>query len=94
MGQATQLACSFCGMYSYHLVDCPMGVMERELKREGKSDMNMDDERQRSISAKIERLRQRAKSHAKLTRAGQHRDERLDLVGILLGILDLLGDEL
>ena len=52
-------------------------------------DMNMDDERQRSISAKIERLRQRVKS---LREHVKHRDS--DVVGILLGILDLLGDEL
>jgi hypothetical protein len=50
--------------------------------------MNMDDERQRSISAKIERLRQRAK------RLAQDQPSAIVVVGILLGILDLLGDEL
>lgn len=50
--------------------------------------MNMDNERQRTIEASIERLRQRAKRLAKDdTRA-------IVVVGILLGILDLLGDEL
>jgi endonuclease IV len=50
--------------------------------------MNMDNERQRTLEASIERLRQRAKRLAKDdTRA-------IVVVGILLGILDLLGDEL
>ncbi len=53
--------------------------------------MNMDDERQRSISAKIERLRQRAKRAKRLVPD----DPRVAvIVDILLGILDLLGDEL
>jgi hypothetical protein len=50
--------------------------------------MNMDDERVRTINAKIERLRQRAK---KLV---QDDPRTIVVVGILLGILDLLGDEL
>lgn len=52
--------------------------------------MNMDDERQRSISAKVERLRQRAKQLGREVPAKQN----IVTVGILLGILDLLGDEL
>ncbi len=52
------------------------------------ADMNMDNEHQRSINAKIERLRQRLKQHAE-----EERRDKL-IVGILLGILDLLGDEL
>ena len=50
--------------------------------------MNMDDERNRAISAKIERLRQRAK------RLAQDDTRAIVVVGIILGILDLLGDEL
>ena len=50
--------------------------------------MNMDNERQRTIEASIERLRRRAKQLAK-------DDTRtIVVVGILLGILDLLEDEL
>ncbi len=49
--------------------------------------MNMDDERQRSIDAKIERLRQRLKNMREPITIGQLR-------AVLLGILDLLGDEL
>jgi len=52
--------------------------------------MNMDDERQRSVNASIERLRRRVKRLK-----DNDVDERiLDLASILLGILDLLGDEL
>jgi len=47
----------------------------------------MDDERSRSISAKIERLRQRLKNTREPITIGQLR-------AVLLGILDLLGDEL
>lgn len=50
--------------------------------------MNMDNERQRTIEASIERLRQRAKRLAKDDTSA------IVVVGILLGILDLLGDEL
>ena len=50
--------------------------------------MNMDNERQRSLEAGIERLRKRAKKLA------QDDPRAIVLVGILLGILDLLGDEL
>ncbi len=49
--------------------------------------MNMDDERQRSIGAKIERLRQRVKKFERLPGLA-------GICGVLLGILDLLGDEL
>jgi hypothetical protein len=52
--------------------------------------MNMDNERQRTIEASIERLRQRTKRLAREDPAKQ----AVVLVGILLGILDLLGDEL
>jgi len=47
----------------------------------------MDNERSRSISAKIERLRQRLKNKDGPITIGQLR-------AALLGILDLLGDEL
>ncbi len=50
--------------------------------------MNMDNERSRTIEAKIERLRQRVKN---LKRGSPLWSQTLD---ILLGILDLLGDEL
>jgi len=50
--------------------------------------MNMDNERQRTLEASIERLRKRAKKLA------QDQPSMIVAVGILLGILDLLGDEL
>lgn len=50
--------------------------------------MNMDSERQRSLEASIERLRKRVKQLA------QDDPRAVIIVGILLGILDLLGDEL
>jgi hypothetical protein len=50
--------------------------------------MNVDDDHQRAISNKIERLRRRAK------RLAQDDLHAIVVVGILLGILDLLGDEL
>lgn len=49
--------------------------------------MNMDNERQRTIEASIERLRQRLKNKDGPITIGQLR-------AVLLGILDLLGDEL
>lgn len=49
--------------------------------------MNMDDEHVRSIKAKIERLRQRLKNTREPITIGQLR-------AVLLGILDLLEDEL
>ncbi len=54
--------------------------------------MNMDNERQRTIEASIERLRKRANALKNLG----HNDPRAIIVinNILLGILDLLGDEL
>ena len=50
--------------------------------------MNMDDERQRAINDRIERLRRRAKRQA------QDNPSLIVVAGILLGILDLLADEL
>ena len=49
--------------------------------------MNMDNEHQRSINAKIARLRERLKDMRDPVTIGQLR-------AVLLGILDLLGDEL
>jgi hypothetical protein len=54
----------------------------------GRPQMNMDNERQRTLEASIERLRQRAK------RLANDDTRAIVVVGILLGILDLLGDEL
>jgi hypothetical protein len=49
--------------------------------------MNMDNDRQRTIEASIERLRQRLKNKEGPITIGRLR-------AVLLGILDLLGDEL
>jgi hypothetical protein len=49
--------------------------------------MNMDNERQRTIEASIERLRQRLKRLRDPITAAELR-------AVLLGILDLLNDEL
>ena len=54
--------------------------------------MSAIDDRQRSINAKIERLRKRLKDQQQKTRATE--DDVRVLTGVVSGLLDLMADEL